>query len=90
MSIRKNRLLKRNQKPPACSKGIPSRRLGAFFNLLSLTASRRQYQNKLRPSVPFPISLPKTIEYISSGANKQKIKIAAHSQCNVRASENAE
>ena len=55
-----------------------------------LTASRRQYQNKLRPSVPFPISLPKTIEHISSGADKQKIKIAAHSQCNVRASKNAE
>ena len=58
--------------------------------LSSLIASRRQYQNKLRPSVPFPISLPKTIEHISSGANKQKIKLLAHSQCNVRASKNAE
>ena len=37
-----------------------------------------------------PLSLPKTIEFISSGANKQKIKLLAHSQCNVRASKNAE
>ena len=38
----------------------------------------------------FPLSLPKTIAFIPSGANKQKIKILAHSQCNVRASKNAE
>ena len=37
-----------------------------------------------------PLSLPKTIEFISSEANKQKIKLLAHSQCNVRASKNAE
>ena len=37
-----------------------------------------------------PLSLPKTIAFISSGANKQKIKLLAHSQCNVRASKNAE
>ena len=32
--------------------------------LSSLTTSRRQYQNKPQPSVPFPISFPKTIEFI--------------------------
>ena len=37
-----------------------------------------------------PLSLPKTIEFISSKANKQKIKLLVHSQCNVRASKNAE
>ena len=35
-------------------------------------------------------SLLKIIEYIPSGANKQKIKIVAHCNCNVRASKNAE
>ena len=38
----------------------------------------------------YPAGWRKTIEHISSGANKQKIKIAAHSQCNVRASKNVE
>ena len=37
----------------------------------------------------FPLSLPKTIAFISSGANKQKIKRIDHSKCNVRASKNA-
>ena len=37
-----------------------------------------------------PLSLPKTIAFISSGANKQKIKLLAHNQCNVRAIKNAE
>jgi len=31
----------------------------------------------------------KIIEYIPSGANKQKIKRIAHCNCNVRASKNA-
>ena len=31
------------------------------YHLISMTALRRQYQNKPQPSVPFPISLPKTI-----------------------------
>ena len=38
----------------------------------------------------FPLSLPKTIALIPSGANKQKIKILDHRKCNVRASKNAE
>ena len=60
------------------------------YHLISMTASRRQYQNKPQPSVPFPISFPKTIAFIPSAANKQKIKILVHRQCNVRASKNAE
>ena len=58
--------------------------------LLSVTASRRQYQNKPRPSNLSPFSPPETIAFIPSGANKQKIKILAHRQYNVRASKNAE
>ena len=58
--------------------------------LSSLTASRRQYQNKPRSSDLAPFSPPKTISFISSGAKTQKIKILAHSQCNVRTSKNAE
>ena len=38
----------------------------------------------------FPPSLPKTIGFIPSGANKQKIKRIDHRKCNVRASKNAE
>ena len=37
-----------------------------------------------------PLSLPKTIAFIPSGANKQKIKRIDHCKCNVRASKNAE
>ena len=58
--------------------------------LSSLTASRKQYQNKPQPSVPFFISFPKTIEFIPSGAKTQKIKRIDYSKCNVRASKNAE
>ena len=58
--------------------------------LLSVTASRRQYQNKPRPSDLAPLSPPKTIEFIPSGADKQKIKRIDHNKCNVRASKNAE
>ena len=57
--------------------------------LSSLTASRRQYKNKPRPSDLAPFSPPKTIAFIPSGANKQKIKRIDHSKCNVRASKNA-
>ena len=37
-----------------------------------------------------PLLPPTTIEYIPSGANKQKIKRIDHRKCNVRASKNAE
>jgi hypothetical protein len=37
-----------------------------------------------------PFISPKTIEYIPSGTNKQKIKRIDHNKCNVRASKNAE
>ena len=39
-----------------------------------LTASWRQYQNKPQPSVPFPISLPKTIEFIHVEPKHRKKK----------------
>ena len=35
---------------------------------------RKWHQNKPQPSVPFPISFPKTIAFISSGAKTQKKK----------------
>ena len=38
----------------------------------------------------FPLSLPKTIAFIPSGAKTQKIKRIDHNKCNVRASKNAE
>ena len=31
------------------------------YHLISMTASRRQYQNKPQPSVPFPISLQRLL-----------------------------
>ena len=37
-----------------------------------------------------PLSLPKTIAFIPSGAKTQKIKRIDHNKCNVRASKNAE
>ena len=58
--------------------------------LLSVTASRRQYQNKPQPSDLSPLSLPKTITFIPSEAKTQKIKRIDHRKCNVRASKNAE
>ena len=58
--------------------------------LLSLTASWRQHQNKPQSSILFPISFPKTIAFIPSGAKTQKIKRIDHHNCNVRASKNAE
>ena len=51
---------------------------------------RDNFRVRSRTSDHSPFSPPKTIVFISSGANKQKIKILAHSQCNVRASKNAE
>ena len=60
------------------------------YHLIILTALRRQYQNKPRPSDLAPFSPPKTIAFIPSGVNKQKIKRIDHNKCNVRASKNAE
>ena len=37
-----------------------------------------------------PLLSPKTIAFIPSGANKQKIKRIDHCKCNVRARKNAE
>ena len=49
--------------------------------LSSLTASRRQYQNKPRPSDLFPLSLPNTIKFIPSGAKTQKKEIIPYPRC---------
>ena len=51
---------------------------------------RDNFRVRSRTSDHSPFSPPKTIGFIPSGANKQKIKILAHSQCNVRTSKNAE
>ena len=51
---------------------------------------RDNFRVRSRTSGHSPFSPPKTIVFIPSGANKQKIKILAHSQCNVRTSKNAE
>ena len=51
---------------------------------------RDNFRVRSRTSDHSPFSPPKTIVFIPSGANKQKIKILAHSQCNVRTSINAE
>ena len=51
---------------------------------------RDNFRVRSRTSDHSSFSPPKTIVFIPSGANKQKIKILAHSQCNVRASKNAE
>jgi hypothetical protein len=61
--------------------------------LLSVKLEKRfsiaeRESSRLLTSSPYPS--PKTIAFIPSVANKQKIKILAHSQCNVRASKNAE
>ena len=66
----------------ACSIILSSVKLEKRFSIAERVSSR------LLTSPP--LSLPKTIEFISSEANKQKIKLLAHSQCNVRASKNAE
>ena len=51
---------------------------------------RDNFRVRSRTSDHSPFFPPKTIVFIPSGANKQKIKILAHSQCNVRTSKNAE
>ena len=51
---------------------------------------RDNFRVRSRTSDHSPFSPPKTIVFIPSGVNKQKIKILAHSQCNVRTSKNAE
>ena len=51
---------------------------------------RDNFRVRSRTSDHSPFSPPKSIVFIPSGANKQKIKILAHSQCNVRTSKNAE
>ena len=51
---------------------------------------RDNFRVRSRTSDHSPFSPPKTIVFIPSGANKQKIKILAHSQRNVRTSKNAE
>ena len=54
----------------------------AYYDTVSTMLSRCHRQRSFS-------SLLKIIEYIPSGANKQKIKIVAHCKCNVRASKNA-
>ena len=51
---------------------------------------QRYLLSKEKTSDLSPLSLPKTIAFIPSGANKQKIKRIDYSKCNVRASKNAE
>ena len=65
----------------ACSIILSSVKLEKRFSIAERVSSR------LLTSSPYP-SL-KTIAFIPSGANKQKIKRIDHSKCNVRASKNA-
>ena len=54
----------------------------------SIAEAVSEYATIFRPR---PLLFPKkTIAFIPSGANKQKIKRIDHSKCNVRASKNAE
>ena len=57
-----------------------------FNNLLPWKNSSEQAGTFLSSS---PSLSPKTIAFIPSGANKQKIKRIDHSKCNLRASKNA-
>ena len=66
----------------ACSIILSSVKLEKRFSIAERVSSR------LLTSSPYPS--PKTIAFIPSGANKQKIKIIDHNKCNVRASKNAE
>ena len=59
---------------------------GIILSSVKLEKDIRISHNLLSP----PHLSPKTIAFIPSGANKQKIKILAHRQYNVRASKNAE
>ena len=75
-SRRKNDILRQyNDKFIMCS----DRACGII--LLSVTASWRQYQNKPRPSDLSPLSLPKTIGFIPSGAKTQKKEILPYPRC---------
>ena len=66
----------------------------AFSIILSSVKLEKRFSiaervsSRLLTSSPYPS--PKTIAFIPSGANKQKIKIIDHCKCNVRASKNAE
>ena len=44
-------------------------------------AQWRWHQNKSQPSVPFPISFPKTIGFIPFGAKTQKKEIMPYPRC---------
>ena len=65
----------------ACSIILSSLKLEKRFSIVERVSSRL---------LTSPPSLLKTIAFIPSGANKQKIKIIDHCKCNVRASKNAE
>ena len=65
-----------------CSIILSSVKLEKRFSIAERVSSR------LLTSSPYPS--PKTIAFILSGANKQKIKRIDHCKCNVRASKNAE
>ena len=65
-----------------CSSILSSVKLEKRFSIAERESSR------LLTSSPY--LSPKTIAFIPSGANKQKIKIIDHNKCNVRASKNAE
>ena len=66
----------------------------AFSIILSSVKLEKRFSiaervsSRLLTSSPYPS--PKTIAFIPSGANKQKIKRIDHCKCNVRASKNAE
>jgi len=81
----------RNQKSTACSEGYIVRSLFSLFIVyddsydIILTVSWRQYQNKPQPSVPFPISFPKIIAFIPSGAKTQKKEILPYPRCGLGA-----
>ena len=65
----------------ACSIILSSVKLEKSFSIAKKVSSRL---------LTSPPSLPKTIEFIPSGANTQKIKRIDHCKYNVRASKNAE
>ena len=65
----------------ACSIILSSVKLEKSFSIAKRVSSRL---------LTSPLLSPKTIEFIPSGANTQKIKRINHNKCNVRASKNAE
>ena len=54
------------------------------YHLISMTASRRQYQNKPQPSVTSPISSPKTISIHSFWSQNTEKRNTAISQMRLR------